>query len=94
MTKQQRMRLQDYASLLNDFISGRITPKTFETIYLRKFKAETIELPEHAFEVLDRLFGDVDAYCDDPSIRDSDDLGDEELLSSAKRSLGEIEKII
>ncbi len=92
MTEQQRMALQEYQDLLDDLISGRISPVQFESKYLQRFKSETITFPESVFMVLDRLFADVDAYCADSSIRDPGDLGDTELIASAKRALFELGK--
>ena len=93
MTEQQRMALQQYQALLDDFISGRIPPAQFESEYLKKFKSETVIFPDPVFSVLDRLFADVDAYCADSSIRDPDDLGDTELITSAKQALAELAQL-
>ena len=51
-------------------------------------------LPKTVFSVLDRLFGDVDAYCAAPSVRGSDGLGDEELLTATNTALAALAKII
>jgi Bacterial self-protective colicin-like immunity len=90
MTEQQQIALQGYRALLDDLISRRSSPVQFESKYLQRFKSETITFPESVFMVLDRLFADVDAYCADSSIRDPDDLGDTELIASAKRALFEL----
>ncbi len=79
--------LEQYISLITQFIAGDITVSQFEVSYLKMFKDEARELPEDIFDVLNGLFTDVDAYCGDPELRDDDDLGDEELLSSAKEAL-------
>jgi len=93
MTEQQRIALQGYQALLDDLISGRISLARFESKYLQRFKSEIITLPESAFTILDRLFADVDAYCADSSIREAGDLGDKELLASAKRALFELGRL-
>lgn len=54
-----------YVDLLSDFKHGRIGVVDFQRAYINKFKAEKIELDESAFELLDRLFGDVDSYTED-----------------------------
>ncbi len=94
MTEQQRVCAQSYVALVNDLLAGKIEPRLFEATYLEKFKSEQIELPEGIFEVLDILFGDVDAYCADPSIRGADGIGDEELLASARKTLEKLKKLL
>jgi hypothetical protein len=86
------MALQGYQALLDDLISGRISPVQFESKYLQRFKSETITFPVFVFMVLDRLFADVDAYCAGSSIRDPGDLGDSELIASTKRASFELGK--
>ncbi len=75
--------LEHYISLITQFVSGEITASQFEASYLEM----TRELPEDAYDVLNDLFSNVDAYCGDPELRDDDDLDDEELLNSAKQAL-------
>ena len=84
MTNDEKKCIESYASLLAGFIGGRMNAATFETNYLHKFKNESVQLPQPIFEELDRLFGDVDAYCPDPAIRPADGLDDEQLVASAK----------
>ncbi|MDO8543895.1 MAG: colicin immunity domain-containing protein [Opitutaceae bacterium] len=87
MTDEQKKCVESYAALLAEFISGKIDAATFERSYLHKFKNESMQLPQHVFEELDRMFGDVDAYSSDPLIRSADGLDDEGLLASAKRTV-------
>jgi hypothetical protein len=94
MTEQQTTTLKSYAILMSDFVEGKLSPQMFESAYLRKFKNEQTMLPESAFSVLDRLFGDVDAYVAEPSIRGTDGLGDKELLAATKVALSELLEII
>lgn len=79
--------LEHYISLITQFVTGKIMASQFEASYLEMFKNETRELPEDAYDVLNDLFSNVDAYCGDPELRDDDDLDDEELLNSAKQAL-------
>ena len=55
--------ISKYVSLITSFVRGQVDAKAFETSYLRLFKHEPAMLPEEVFDVLDRLFADVDAYC-------------------------------
>ena len=93
MTKQQTACVQSYVTLLSALVSGRIEPEAFEATYLLRFKSEQTELPKEIFAVLDRLFGEVDAYCADPEVRGSDDIGNEELLASSRKALAELQKM-
>ncbi len=79
--------LEQYILLITQFVTGDITASQFEVSYLKMFKNESRELPEDTYKVLNGLFSDVDAYCGDPELRDDEDLGDEELLSSARDAL-------
>jgi len=79
--------LEQYILLITQFVTGDITASQFEVSYLEMFKNESRELPEDIYNVLNGLFSDVDAYCGDPELRDDDDLGDEELLGSARDAL-------
>ena len=42
----------------------------FQHAYLGKFKMETERLDDTSFDLLDRLFGDVDAYTSDQGLLD------------------------
>jgi len=76
-----------YILLLTQYIASEISGPQFEAAYLEMFKNEVNILPEDVYDVLNNLFLDVDAYCADPGLRDSEDLGDEDLVASAKEIL-------
>lgn len=79
--------IEKYILLITQFVTGEITASQFEGQYLEMFKNESNRFPEHAYGVLNKLFSDVDAYCDDPDLRDEEDLDDEALLVCAKEAL-------
>ncbi|EHR71160.1 hypothetical protein BurJ1DRAFT_2324 [Burkholderiales bacterium JOSHI_001] len=58
--------LVEYARLLEQFLSGAVPAEEFQRAYLGRFKNEQRSLEEPLFEVLDELFGAVDAYTGDP----------------------------
>lgn len=87
MTEQEKKCVESYAALLAEFVGGKMNAATFEASYLHKFKNEVLQLPQPTFDELDRLFGDVDVYCSDPTIRSADGLGDDELVASAQHTL-------
>ena len=84
--------LAPYWALIEAFVEGRLRATEFESIYLDLFLNDPTMWSEDLFDILDRLFGDVDAYCSDPSLRDADDLDDEQLKSCAQRALDELKK--
>jgi hypothetical protein len=82
--------ISKYISLIQKFFVGDITVAQFEYLYLDMFKNENEELPEDVYEVLNTLFLDVDAYCEDPSLRVEGDLDEESLRVSAKVALDKL----
>ncbi len=79
--------IEQYISLITQFVIGEIPASQFETRYLEMFKSETVQFSAHAYDVLSELFSDVDSYCGDPELRDEEDLSDEDLLDYAKEAL-------
>lgn len=73
--------LKDYLSLMESFHTGRITSGQFEQRYLTLFKADQRLFPEEIFNVLNRLFSDVDAFVADPEIRAQNDLDEQKLFA-------------
>lgn len=58
----------EYGDILNHFLEGTISAEEFQRAYLRQFKNEKRHLSEPLFELLDGLFGDVDAFTADPQL--------------------------
>ena len=60
--------MRAYLALITAFVNGQLTADQFESIYVALFKCDPGGRPEAIFDVLDALFGDVDAYTpvDDP----------------------------
>lgn len=79
--------IEQYILLITQFVIGEITASQFESRYLKMFKNEEDQFPEHVYDALNKLFSDVDCYCGDPDLRDDEDLDDEELLGCAKQAL-------
>ncbi len=82
--------IEKYVVLITKFVEGTISAPQFESSYLDMYKAETEELPENIYNVLNSLFLDTDAYCADDELRDEGDLDDEQLLFSANNALEEL----
>lgn len=55
----------EYGLLLDLFLNRKISVEEFQATYLDRFKNEQRQLDEPLFELLDGLFGDVDAFSTD-----------------------------
>lgn len=75
-----------YVTLLNAFIEGRISASEFEELYLFMFKNDPGEFDPKTYDALNTLFGQVDAFCADPALREqtSDGIGPGELRRAAQ----------
>ena|GEM_PF-1280406 len=82
--------VEKYIHLIKQFISEEITASQFEKSYLQMFKVESETLPEDIYTILNNLFIDIDFYCSDESLRDKNDIGGQELLEKAKKSLAQL----
>mgnify|MGYP001328866952 CR=1 FL=1 len=79
--------LQKYISLMTQFIESNITASDFEAKYLYIFKNESVKLSDEIYFILNDLFIDVDAFCDDIDLRDEEDLDEEALRDSVQLNL-------
>jgi self-protective colicin-like immunity protein len=91
VAQMQNDHIQKYVSLLREFVSGKLGVHAFEARYLEMFKNETVQLPSHVFAILDALFAEVDAFCDDPSLRRDDELDEEQLRKRSTEALNSLE---
>ncbi len=80
------MNLSNYIALIDSFLAGRISASDFESRYLKLFKEEREIPPKQVYEVLNKLFSDVDAFCDDPSLRNHYSIDERELRECANRA--------
>lgn len=58
-----------YMQLISKFINKEISAQEFECRYLHSFKNDKHKVNGEKFDILDRLFADVDAYEADPELR-------------------------
>lgn len=75
-----------YRKLISKFVAREISAPEFEGSYLTLFKSDNNKVGGEKFNILDRLFADVDAYEADPKLRKQvyGAIGDEELLNCAR----------
>ena len=76
-----------YIELITRFVARKIAAADFERAYLDVFKSEKESLSAEDFDVLDRLFSDVDAYCGDPTLRGPEDLDEQQLREKCAEAL-------
>lgn len=79
--------LETYRDLIHRFIIEDISADEFETAYLRRFKDDPNQVIGDEFDILDKLFADVDAYVSDPILKTSTGgIGSEELRARARNA--------
>ncbi|GBF82202.1 colicin immunity domain-containing protein [Aphanothece sacrum] len=59
------MDIENYQSMIQAFVDGRLPIQEFETQYLAAFKSQSTGMNPELFQLLDSLFSDVDAYSPD-----------------------------
>jgi len=81
-----------YIRLLKDFINNKISSDEFEFQFMELFKKDFF-YSEIEFQILDKLFGDVDAYCNDSALFDPEfDIDEAQLRLSVKQALKALEE--
>ncbi|HEX2092750.1 MAG TPA: colicin immunity domain-containing protein [Longimicrobiaceae bacterium] len=84
-------RLDPYIELLAEFVEqGGLDAGSFEERFFALFKGDATMFPDDEFLVLDRLFGDVDAFEPDPEVRGAGHLDEEGLRASAREALAKL----
>lgn len=87
-------KLENYADLINDYLSGKISVLDFEQKYLEMFKHDETLWVGEEFKLLNDLFSDLDSFCYDSAIRSSEDLDEIQLRSSARATLGRLKELL
>ena len=83
-----------YAILLRLFVDGRMTAEEFEVVFLSLYKNDPTDWPGETFDVLDRLFGDVDDFVADDRLRtETGGIDAEELRRRASATFDQLKKM-
>lgn len=83
--------LRVYIGLIDNFIANVIGAPEFQKSYLSTMKSEQRIFGDPIFPVIQRLFGDADAYVAYPELRtEPEDLDDDQLRECAIRARGEL----
>lgn len=88
-----KIDLEFYIGIIEDFLNKRIPPKCFEYIYLKLFLEGMGKPTSKEFAILNPLFMDVEAFCDNPELADKDDIGEKELRFSCKVALEKLRQL-
>lgn len=79
--------ISPYIAIIDRFLAGEIAAASFARTYMKMMKSETRMLGDAIYPVLQDLFGDADAYVEQPDLRtDSEDLDENDLLACARRA--------
>lgn len=84
-------KLGPYIELTKSFVENKIDANEFERRYLSMFKNDTNSWTEAEYEILNGLFGEVDAFCADPELRDENDTDEGQLREAAKVALAKLQ---
>lgn len=61
--------LESYWQLMQQYLNDQISTERFLNTFIGAFKNEKRVMNETEYALLDELFGDADAYSEDPSLR-------------------------
>lgn len=75
--------LRPYIDLVSAFVESRVDPTSFERQYFALYLNDQTSWSDEEFAVLDKLFGDADAFDPDPEVRA--ELGDDTIDGEALR---------
>jgi hypothetical protein len=87
------MDMSSYITLIESYLTRQISSAEFESKYLRLFKNEKRIPPAQIYELLNRLFTDVDAFCSNPSFRNRSSIDENELRECANRAFQELKRL-
>lgn len=81
--------LIQYIVLMRAFLESRLAAPEFQLLYFALFKNDDRNRPQRVFDILDRLFADVDDYCYDDQLIQSAGGTNESQLREQVRSAEE-----
>jgi ssDNA-specific exonuclease RecJ len=89
MLQDEREALAPYFTLIRDFVGNRIPAAEFDDRYQELYLADARSWSEDTFQILDRLFADVDFFVADDAEREpgKHDLDAAALTEAAQRAL-------
>lgn len=84
-------RLDPYIELLAGFVErSSLNSSAFEERFFALYKGDATMFPDDEFLVLDKLFGDLDAFEPNPDLRGESYLDEDGLRASAQEALAKL----
>lgn len=89
LRKELADAMNPYVPLLQALVAGQLSADDFQTEYFDRYLNDARGCSDEVFNIVDAFFAEVDAYVDDPDLRDpaAGDIGPEELLARARELL-------
>lgn len=81
------MHCDQYVSVIREFLARQISAAEVGAQYTDMFQKQPHGLPEDVFNVLERLFLDLDTFCPDPSLRAPDSISEVQLREYCQEAL-------
>lgn len=82
-----------YVTLIDSYVSEQISSSEFESRYLQLFKEEKRILSVELYEVLNKLFSDVDSFWPTFSLRNKFSIDEVELRQCAIRARKDLKRL-
>jgi hypothetical protein len=85
----------DYETLIESFVAKRLSAGEFEKRYLKAFKSEPGGMETKVFEILEKLFSDVDSYSPDcqEGKESAFEISEVELRRQAAKALNDLRRL-
>lgn len=93
MVQSYASYIQPYIELIESFTNNQINAQQFEKSFLELFKNDFSEFGEKEYKILNNIFYDIEDFCADPTIRDEEDLDEQQLKIRSERHLKELCRI-
>lgn len=84
---QIKRMLDGYEPIIRQFVDGEVSAENFESAFLTHFKNDRHQVIGEEFDVLDKLFADVDQYVSEPELRETVGGIDADALRARARSV-------
>lgn len=83
--------LKPYIELIRSYLEGRLSAERLVLAYQDRFKNDPTRWPEAQYQLLDRLFADLDVYAHDPSRAGPDTITESQLRSRCALAVKKLE---
>jgi len=88
-----KINLNSYSQLIDDYLNDKVSTKHFEKTYLKTFIEETGKMTEKEYALLNGLFMDIEAFCDNPDLFDQYSIDESKLKNRCKVALEKLRRL-